>query len=86
VTTFGTGREVAGELAMGFVLGAHEAGAVTGTIARVKLTVLGGATGQVGFKKPPYGQESRVRALIADDGITLAGTRWFGGTATRENL
>ena len=48
VTTLGTGEEVAGELAIGFVLAPSTASAASGTLARVKLSVSGGASGQVG--------------------------------------
>ncbi len=84
VTSLGSANQVAGELAIGFVLDPGGELAESGDLALVRLAVKVGASAGLGFVAPAYGQETRRRAVIAEDGVLIGGVRWFGGTVTRD--
>jgi hypothetical protein len=73
---------VPGALEVGFAMDAPVSGnpPVSGSIAVVTIRTLSDETSEIGFETPPFWLDTRVRALVAADGVGVAGTRWLGGS------
>jgi len=70
-----------GELAIGFSLGAAPGDiAVSGRLATLSIHAQEADPSGIDFLASGYANGSRVRALVAVDGVAIAGTRWLGGS------
>ncbi len=80
VSSLGSENEIDGELRIDFSLSAPApATEVSGTLATVTLRLSAESSSTIGYKRPDFWRETRVRALVAADGLGIAGTRWLGG-------
>jgi len=82
VTSLGDDDAAPGTLAIGFARASapDDTTAVSGTLCVVAVETLEVGSSGIAFEPPSFWSPSRVRALVAADGVALAGTRWLGGT------
>jgi len=81
VSSLDSDRAAPGALMIGFAMSEPAASdPVSGTLATVTIQTLASEPSAIGYQAPSFWLDTRVRALVAADGVGIGGTRWLGGT------